>query len=226
MRSPKRWIASIIVAVLAAAPARAEDYDPRFACWEGDLSACEQGLQENPGDLRWLAMASWAYSTSDQSDRAREVGAQLTRALNKLAFSYGSVQRIARLDLEAGDYLTAARAYSVLLDFEAEAALLTEINQTGGNPRAPDAVTQQAIEETVRALRREAYEGRGLCLIMLGDVDQGLDDLRTALDYGRLRETQRLIESLGIDYVPPERFGIAEIDAELERVLREIAAAQ
>lgn len=117
-------------------------------------------------------------------------------------------------------------AYGVLLDFEEEAALIIEINQTGGDPRGVDSATQEAIDNAIAALRRESYEGRGLAHIMLGDADAGLADLHSALDYGRLRETRRLIESLGIDYEPQERFGISEIDAELERVLREIADAQ
>ena len=209
-----------------AMPALAEDFDTRGACWDGDLAMCELGLLEHAGDVRWLATASWAYSTSDQQERAREVSALLTRALNKLGYSFGAVQRFAREDFAAGNYRQAAMAYGVLLDFEEETALIIEINQTSGNPRGVDEATQEAIDGAVAALRREAYEGRGLAQIMVGDADAGLADLQMALEFGRLRETRRMIENLGIDYVPPERFGISEIDADLERVLREIADAQ
>lgn len=219
--------ASLMVLMLAPTPsAVADDFDPRVACWSGDLLVCELGLMEHPGDIRWLAVANWAYINSDQQDRARDVSDQFSRAINKIGYSLGALQRVAREDLAAGAYRQAALAYEVLLDFEEEAILLNEINHTGGNPQVGDDATQEAIDAAIRSLRHESYEGRGLALIMLGDADAGLADLRSALEYGRLRETRRMIESLGIDYEPQDRFGIAAIDAELERVLREIADAQ
>lgn len=222
---PVRAIAALIAILLfaAAGPAAGDD-GGRQACWNGDLPTCEAGLAANPDDFGWLAVAAWAFDNAGDLERVSVLRPEVSRRLYDIALVHAAVDRYARQEMEAGRYVAAIPAFTFLADYGDEMAFVTHFNQTGGSPYPPDEGVRQAMATVADGVRRDALEGRGLARILSGDADAGIADLRAALELGRLRDTLRVIRDREIPYDSPNPFTIAEMDAQLEQALRDLAA--
>jgi hypothetical protein len=215
-------VSSVILLVTFA---RAQE-DDRVACWNGALDACEAGLGEHPEDPHWLAAASVAYARAGEWDRSIALQEQQGRVLQELALVYFSVLGVAEEEMDAGNYPLAVEAYTYLHDHSGDFALLTEIKATGGDPGGIDEPTREAISAAIADMHVLVLENRGLSRILNGEADEGIADLRAALEYGSLRETPRLLHRRGIADESGSPFFIRAIDSELEGILRAVAAAQ